>query len=569
MGTGGLVDWRGKPINTKVHGGVRAAWFLYFLVVVNYLVQSPNLHNLVTYLRGVMHMGVADASTTVTNFIGAMCAFALLGAFLSDSYINSARTLLMSALLVILGLVLLAMQAHHPSLHPPQCNPQEPSSCNAVHGWNATLLYVALYIMAVGEGFMRACIPALGADQFDGDDPSESRQQSSFFNWFAFCLSVGVISGLILIVWVQNSVGWFVGFGLSALITLIGFMVAAAGLPFYRNRVPQGSALTRVVQVFVVAFKNRKDVPPEKIEEARGNIDGADSQDVPQYTKSLTFLDKACINNGKDGAWSMCDISKVEETKIVLGLLPLVISSMVAHVSSPLLVAFTVQQGAMTNTRLGRLHFYPAMLAIVPNVFQLLLLVTYDRVLVPFLRRRTGYVGGITQLQRVAVGFTANIFAPIVAAIVERKRKDMAAAGAQMSIFWLAPQYFLLGMQETTSFVGLLEFFNSEAPDGMKSIGVALFWCQTGLSSFLGTLIVRLVNKVTRQGGTLGWVEGKNLNRTHLDLFYWLVAAVAFLGWLNFLYWAKRYKYRHDPRIATKPVDEDTQPEVLRQPHEP
>lgn len=29
MATGGLVDWRGKPINRKVHGGVRAAWFLY------------------------------------------------------------------------------------------------------------------------------------------------------------------------------------------------------------------------------------------------------------------------------------------------------------------------------------------------------------------------------------------------------------------------------------------------------------------------------------------------------------------------------------------------------------
>lgn len=25
----GLVDWRGNPINTEVHGGVRAAWFIY------------------------------------------------------------------------------------------------------------------------------------------------------------------------------------------------------------------------------------------------------------------------------------------------------------------------------------------------------------------------------------------------------------------------------------------------------------------------------------------------------------------------------------------------------------
>ena len=29
MACEGLVDWKGKPINTKVHGGVRAAWYLY------------------------------------------------------------------------------------------------------------------------------------------------------------------------------------------------------------------------------------------------------------------------------------------------------------------------------------------------------------------------------------------------------------------------------------------------------------------------------------------------------------------------------------------------------------
>lgn len=72
------------------------------LIVVNFLVHVPNAQNLVTYLRAVMHMGVSDATTTITNFVGAMCAFALLGGFLSDSYITSARTMLLSVPLVIL-----------------------------------------------------------------------------------------------------------------------------------------------------------------------------------------------------------------------------------------------------------------------------------------------------------------------------------------------------------------------------------------------------------------------------------------------------------------------------------
>ena len=87
---------------------------------------------------------------------------------------------------------------------------------------------------------------------------------------------------------------------------------------------------------------------------------------------------------------------------------------------------------------------------------------------------------------------------------------------------------------------------------------MAFFWCQAGMASLLGTLLVRLMNRVTHSSCASGWLEGKNLNSSHLDLFYWVVTAVSFLGWLSYLYWAKRYKYRQDPRISTKAApDED------------
>ena len=118
------------------------------------------------------------------------------------------------------------MQSHFPWLHPAPCNSSEAadatSSCRQVDGWRSALLYIALYTIALGEGVMLACIPALGSDQFDGDNPSEAgRQQSSFFNWFTFCLSIGSVAGLILVVWLEDTKGWDIGFGLSALFILI------------------------------------------------------------------------------------------------------------------------------------------------------------------------------------------------------------------------------------------------------------------------------------------------------------------------------------------------------------
>ncbi|KAJ1271663.1 hypothetical protein BS78_06G143700 [Paspalum vaginatum] len=555
MAIGGFVDWRGNLINKEVHGGVRAAWFLYFLTVVTNMVNVPILLNLVTYLQGTMHMGVSGSATTVTNFVGATSGFALIGAFLSDSYITRSRTILLFGPLEFLGYGLLALQAYVPSLHPPSCNIEtELSNCKEVHGWNATLFYAALYISAFGEGCMRACLPSLGADQFDHEDPSESHQQSSFFNWFTFGISFGGFVGLIFMVWLENYKGWDIGLGLSAILILLGLLVVTAGLPFYRNQVPEGSPLTRIVQVLVVAFRNRRFELPEELEESHGRSAERGSTKVFFQTNSLKFLDKACINHGKEGAWSICSMTKVEETKIVIRMLPLFVSSMIGYVSNPIIFTFTVQQGGMTNTKLGKIHISPATLFIIPITFQMVMLAIYDRFIVPFLRRRTGYASGITHLQRIGIGFASMILASVIAAVVERKRKE---ATVQMSLFWLAPQFFLLGVSDVTSFPGLLEFFNSEAPQGMKSIATALFWCEIGLASLLATFLVQVVNSATRHEHQRGWLEGTSLNNSHLDLFYWVVSVVGLLGFLNYLYWAYKYIYCQNPRIVDEPSSVD------------
>lgn len=269
------------------------------------------------------------------------------------------------------------------------------------------------------------------------------------------------------------------------------------------------------------------------------------------------FLDKACINHGKEGAWSLCSVTKVEETKAVLRMLPVFVSSMIGYISNPVIFTFTVQQGGMTNTRLGKIHVSPATLFVIPITFQMAMLAIYDRFIVPFLRRRTGYASGITHLQRIGMGFASMILASVIAAVVERKRKE---AAVQMSLFWLAPQFFLLGVSDVTSFPGLLEFFNSEAPRGIKSIATALFWCEIGLASLLATFLVQAVNSVTRHGHQGGWLEGSSLDSSHLDLFYWVVTVVGLIGFLNYLYWAKKYVYRQDTRIVDEPssVDQDS-----------
>ncbi|KAG9447078.1 hypothetical protein H6P81_013206 [Aristolochia fimbriata] len=550
------MDWKGKPISKEKHGGSRAAWFIYFMVATTSTIYMPNLLDMVLYLRKSMHMGIADSATTIANLVSGTCAFSLLGGFLSDSYITRFKAILIFGPFEVLGFGLLALQAHFPSLHPPKCDSTDPeSNCREVHGYNAALLYTAMYTVAFGEGCLRANLASFGGDQFDDEDPAESRKKSSFFNWFGFSTAVGNVSGLILIVWIENNKGWAIGFALSALLLLVGLTVLASGFAFYSNQRPRGSPLTRMLQVFVAAFKNRKlDLPPpeellhQEVLEKEEIVIG----EVLPHTEGLKCLDKASIIGGNADKWSLCPITQVEETKVVVRMLPIFISSVLGYIPIPLLFTLTVQQGSAMNTQLGHIRIATPSLLIIPLIFQMLLLVLYDRFFVPLARKLTGLKTGITHLQRIGVGFLFTATATSIAALIEMKRKRIAKEhGMPMTVMWVAIQFLAVGITEVCQFVGLLEFFNSEVSRGMKSLGTAIFWCMVGLASLLGSVLIDAVNGATSNLGgpnNNGWLEGNNLNKSYLDRFYWLLSLLELLSFLNYLYWAKRYVYRRDPR---------------------
>ncbi|KAL6642413.1 hypothetical protein ACP70R_020594 [Stipagrostis hirtigluma subsp. patula] len=565
MALQGLVDWRGRPVNPTRHGGVKATMFVYFLIVATNIANVPMILNLVNYLLGTMHMSIKDASTTSTNFFGAICFFSFLGAFISDSYIKRFYTILVFALIEIMasiiingqgGYTILAVQAHIPSLRPPPCDIiNHPNECTPVSGRNLSLLNLGLYLIPIGEASLRACAAALGGDQFDGDDPAELPSKISFFNWFEFCFSLGGLVGLIVMAWVQDTAGWGLSFVLAALMVVAGTVVVVGGLPFYRQQKPTGSPLTRILQVFIAAFRKRKLSLPENLMELHEITDGTGTNvELMETTPGFKFLDKAAVVDGDTRSWSLCTVTQVEEAKIILRMLPIFLSSVLSYVPFALLLTLTVQQGATMDTRLGATSIPPACLFIVALLFQLSFLVVYDRAVVPRLRRATGYAGGVTNLQRVGVGFASSAVALAVAAAVEgRRRSGASAADPPMSVFWLTPQFLLLGVMDVTSFVGLLEFFYSEASAGMKSIGGAIVFGVLGIASWLGSLLIRVVNRATARHG--GWLGGASLNDSRLDLFYWLLTLVALVAFFLYLFCAWMYSYRHDPKM--QPIIED------------
>jgi peptide/histidine transporter 3/4 len=96
--------------------------------------------------------------------------------------------------------------------------------------------YVALYLLALAQGFHRPCVEALGADQFAPSDgsPSVAASRSSYFNWFHFSISWGYAVATAGLSYVEDNVGWTVGFAACWATMALYLAVFLLGTPTYR-----------------------------------------------------------------------------------------------------------------------------------------------------------------------------------------------------------------------------------------------------------------------------------------------------------------------------------------------
>ncbi|KAJ3677980.1 hypothetical protein LUZ60_001783 [Juncus effusus] len=111
-----------------------------------------------------------------------------------------------------------------------------------------------------------------------------------------------------------------------------------------------------------------------------------------------------------------------------------------------------------------------------------------------------------------------------------------------MSLWWMVPVYVLFGISNVFTMIGLMEFFYDQMPDGMRSLGIALFSSTNGIGGLLSSALITIIDRITKKGGDSWFAD--NLNRAHLDYFYWLLAGITAFGVILFLYFAKSYVYR-------------------------
>lgn len=561
----GYVDWRNKPALRGHHGGMFAASFVLVVEILENLAFLANASNLVLYLKKTMHLSPSKSANTVTDFMGTAFLLALLGGFVSDAFLTTYNVYLISAAIEFLGLVILTVQAHLPSLKPPACDPTvNGNSCQEVSGEKAVLLFGGLYLVALGVGGIKGSLATHGAEQLDDSTPQGRKQRSTFFNYFVFCLAFGALIAVTFVVWVEDNMGWAWGLGISTATIFLSIPIFLAGSTTYRNKIPAGSPLTTISKVLLAAFLNScitrspSNAIANMVTSPIGSTQSTDEEEkakadlpVQTQTEEPNFLDRA-VTNKPIYRVLMCTTEQVKEVKVVCRILPIFACTIMLSSCLAQLNTFSVQQAATMNTKLGSMKIPPASLPIFPVLFIMILAPLYDHIIIPFARKVTKTETGISHLQRIGIGLLLSVLAMAVAAMVEIKRKWVASHKGLLdsdeplpiTFFWIALQYLFLGSADLFTLAGLLEFFFTEAPASMRSLATALSWASLAMGYYLSSVLVSIVNSITGALQHKPWLSGSNLNHYHLERFYWLLCALSGLNFLLYLFWANRYKYR-------------------------
>lgn len=145
----------------------------------------------------------------------------------------------------------------------------------------------------------------------------------------------------------------------------------------------------------------------------------------------------------------------------------------------------------------------------------------------------------------------------VVSALVERKR--LSHTTHPMSVFWLAPQFFIIGIGDGFALVGLQEYFYDQVPDSMRSLGIAFYLSVNGAANFLSSFIITIVDRITKKSSGKSWF-GDDLNSSRLDNFYWLIAGIVAVDLCVYVFLAHRYTYKSVQKTAVGDCYDDKGP---------
>lgn len=507
------------------------------------------LQNMILYLMSDYRLGLVKGQTVLFMWVAATNFMPLVGAFLSDSYLGRFLTIVIASLSSLLGMVVLWLTAMLPQVKPSPCVATAGTNCSSATSSQLALLYTAFALISIGSGGIRPCSLAFGADQLDNkENPKNERVLESFFGWYYASSSVAVLIAFTVIVYIQDHLGWKIGFGIPAILMLLAGFLFVFASPLYVKRDVSKSLFTGLAQVVAAAYVKRNLTLPDH-HDSRDCYYRLKDSELKAPSDKLRFLNKACaISNrdedlGSDGLalnqWRLCTTDQVEKLKALVKVIPvwstgIMMSINVSQNSFQLLQAKSMDRRLSSNSTFQIPAGSFGMFTIIALISWVVL---YDRAILPLASKIRGRPVRVNVKIRMGLGLFISFLAMAVSATVEHYRRKTAISQGlandanstvSISAMWLVPQYVLHGLAEALTGIGQTEFFYTEFPKSMSSIAASLFGLGMAVANILASVILNAVKNSSKQGN-VSWIED-NINKGHYDYYYWVLAILSFVN---------------------------------------
>ncbi|XP_020217230.2 protein NRT1/ PTR FAMILY 1.2 [Cajanus cajan] len=541
--------------NSNPKGGFRTLPFIIANEAFERLASLGLMPNMILYLTREYGMQTAEATNFLLLWSAASNFTPFIGAVLSDSYVGRYSMIAFGSMASLLGMILLWLTTLIP-MSKPVCN-QFTSSCNnSPTTIQLLILHSSFALMSVGAGGIRSCSLAFGVDQLSKRD-KDAGIQDSYFSWYYAAVSMSSLIGLTVVVYIQDNMGWTVGFGIPVILMLLATVSFFLASSFYVMVGVKRNMLSGLAQVLVASYGNRLLQLPK--EEENGVYHLEKDSDLLMPTEKLRFLNKACIIRNPlqdltpDGRavnpWKLCTVNQVEELKALVKIVPIWTTGIMMAVnlsqgSFLVLEASSMDRHVTSNFQIPSASFGTFMI-----VSLILWVIIYDRIFVPVASKIKGCPARIGAKQKIGVGLLTSCIALASLALVESIRRKIAIeqgysdepqAVVNMSAMWLLPRQVLDGLAEASSVIGQNEFFLTELPPSMSSLASTLSGLGTSVADLVASFFLSVVDSVTGGGGHESWLSS-NINKGHYDYYYAFICALSFVNFVYFLYCSKSY----------------------------
>ncbi|MFS7931312.1 putative proton-dependent oligopeptide transporter family, MFS transporter superfamily [Helianthus anomalus] len=244
------------------HHGLKGGMITMPFIIVNEAFERVASYGLmpymIFYLMDVYHMELATGTSILSIWSALSNGLSIFGAFISDSYFGRFRVIAFGSLSTLLGMTFLWLTSVVPQLTPSSCNESE-TGCNPTTPTQLAFLFSCFILLSIGSGCIRPCSIAFGADQLKHHPtPNNQRLIDSYFNWYYVSIMISTVVAFTAMVYIQEQLGWQVGFAVAVLIMFCSALLFLLGSSLYVKVKPSESLFLGLVQVFVVAFKNRR-----------------------------------------------------------------------------------------------------------------------------------------------------------------------------------------------------------------------------------------------------------------------------------------------------------------------